>query len=93
MLTKDDLRTLAERCRDRACHAGFSPLREILLEVADQYELDARLVAASLQAVLESKRLIAEADKLIVPLKQRLSGDGALLGRREDRAETHVFFG
>jgi hypothetical protein len=35
-----------------------------LLEIAALYELEARLVDASAQAIVESKRLIAEADNL-----------------------------
>jgi hypothetical protein len=82
MLTKDDCRVWAERCRERAHR--FPQLHEVLLEIADRYELDARLVEASRQAVAESKRLIVEADKLIVPLKARLSSDSGSPGHCED---------
>jgi hypothetical protein len=36
-----------------------------LLEIAAQYELEARLVDASAQAIVESKHLVAEADYLL----------------------------
>jgi hypothetical protein len=65
MLVKDDLRVLAERCRDRAFYACFPGLEEALLRIADQYEVDARLTERSLQAIIDSEHLIDETEALL----------------------------
>jgi hypothetical protein len=65
MLAKDDLRVLAERCRDRASHACFPGLEEALLRIADQYELEARVTESSLHAIMDSERLIDETAALL----------------------------
>ena len=63
MITKS--RELAQACRRRASHIAFPPLRWTLLEIADQYECEAELVESSSQALIESRHLIAAADKLL----------------------------
>ena len=65
VITKEYPRELAQACRLRASRVAFPPLRWTLLEIADQYECEAELVEGSSQALIESRHLIAAADKLL----------------------------
>jgi hypothetical protein len=65
MSTQEDRRLRAERCRERATRVSFPPLRSALLEIADQYDMEAALVERSLQAIIESKHLLNAADRLL----------------------------
>ena len=65
MITKEYPRELAQACRLRASRVAFPPLHWTLLEIADQYECEAELAEGSSQALIESRHLIAAADKLL----------------------------
>ena len=65
MTPKVDPRILAQGCRVRAARVGFPPLRQTLMDIADHYELDARLVESSLRSLRESRNLIAATEELL----------------------------
>ena len=65
MIMKEYPHELAQACRLRASRVGFPPLRRTLINIADDYEMDAILVNSSSQALIESRHLIAAADKLL----------------------------
>ena len=81
---KETPRALAQRCRARANHVGFPPMREALLSIADHYELDAVLWESSIQTIIDSERLLAKADELLILSSRRRNTHGVkVFARRE----------